>query len=161
MNMLKSMKFFAFLLVAFFITASAQAQSDQGPSKKDRTAGAQQKSREHHSKWQDELNLTPEQKAKIKAADDDYNAKSKASREAKRNDMDKLRAERDRAHRSVLTPEQAKKYDEIKARKAAKKEDKQMRKQTAKPGKGKGRGKEKEQGEGRQEHKGTEKSSGQ
>lgn len=145
MKMHKSMRLFALLLSALFFTAATQAQAQSGPTKKDRTAGTKQKQDRHEAGWQDELKLTPEQKAKVKAADDEYRTKSKASRDANRNDMDQLREERKRAHRSVLSREQSKKYDEIMTRKEAKKGEKHAKKHSKKTDKMKG--KKKERGE--------------
>lgn len=146
MKMHNSMKFFAFLLATLFITSATQAQSDPaGPAKKDRTEGAKQKQVQRQENWQDELKLTPEQKAKIKVADDDFRTKSKASKEANRKDMEQLREERKRAHKAALSQEQAAKYDEIMSRKAAKKGDKQVRKHPKKAGKEKSKDQERSQ----------------
>ena len=112
------------MLFALFFTVAAHAQSDPAPKSKDRMAGKEAKQQKHEDKWEDELKLTPEQKAKFKAADDDYKKKSKSVREDNREDIKRLRDERKRAHKAALTPEQAAKYDEISARKEAKKADK-------------------------------------
>lgn len=124
MKMYKSIRMFPVMLFAMFFTVAAQAQSDPAPKSKDRMAGKEAKQQKHEDKWADELKLTPEQKSKFKAADDDYMKKSKSVRENNREDIKRLRDERQRAHKSALTPEQAAKYDEIIARKEAKKAEK-------------------------------------
>ena len=74
---------------------------------------------------EDELNLTQKQREQFKKADEDYKIKSKATKDAKKQDMSQLREERKRAQRAVLNADQAAKYDEITARKEAKKSQKQ------------------------------------
>ena len=124
MKMYKSIRMFPVMLFAMFFTVAVQAQSDPAPKSKDRMAGKEAKQQKHQDKWEDELKLTPEQKAKFKSADDDYMKKSKSIREDKHEDIKRLRDERQRAHKSALTPEQSAKYDEIMARKEAKKAEK-------------------------------------
>lgn len=75
-----------------------------------------------------DLNLTPEQKAQLKKIDEEFKAKHKANKAAKKEEAAKIREERIKAHKSVLTPEQAAKYDEILAKKKAKREEKKQKK---------------------------------
>jgi len=78
------------------------------------------------------LNLTPEQKVAFKKANKEYKAKSKAVKNAKKEELQKLRQERIRAHKATLTPEQLKKYDEMLAKKEAKRKEKAAKKQQQK-----------------------------
>ena len=128
MKMNKSIKSLSVLLFALFFVAAAQAQSDPAPSKKGKTAGTEMKSKKKADAMEDELKLTPEQKAQFKKADDNFKAKSKATRSAKKEDMEQLREERKRAHKAALNADQAAKYDEIMARKEAKKAQKDHQK---------------------------------
>jgi Spy/CpxP family protein refolding chaperone len=137
MKMHKSIQLFPVLLFALFITATAHAQSDPAPTQnKDRMSGTQAKPpKQKGEKMEDELKLTPEQKAKFKAADDDFAKKSKSVREDNRDEMKRLRDERQRAHKAALTAEHSAKYDEIQARKAAKKGEKHKHPQKGDKGK--------------------------
>ena len=76
------------------------------------------------------LNLTPEQKAAFKKANQDYKAKSKAAKNAKKEEMQRLRQERINAHKATLTPDQLKRYDEMIAMKEAKRKEKQAQRQS-------------------------------
>lgn len=130
MKLYKSIKSLSVLLFAlFFAAATAQAQRETAPAKKDRTTGAEMKAKKPaRPSMEDELNLSPDQRAQFKKADEQYKAKSKASKDAKKQDMAQLRDERKRAHKAALNAEQAAKYDEIMARKEAKRADKQHHK---------------------------------
>lgn len=148
MKMHMSIRLFPVLLFVLFLTATAQAQSDPNPApqNKERMAGTQAKPKKHDLKLEDELKLTPEQRAKFKAADDDFRTKSKSTRQENREEIKRLRDDQRRAHKAALTSEQAAKYDEIMARRDAKKAQKPHR-----PKKGdmkKGRSGESHEGEG-------------
>ena len=81
----KSIKSLSVLLFAlFFAAATAQAQRETAPAKKDRTTGTEMKSKKKAESMEDELKLTPEQKAQFKKADDNYKAKSKAAKSARK-----------------------------------------------------------------------------
>jgi len=137
MKMNKSIKSISVLLFAlFFAAATAQAQRETAPAKKDRTAGAEMKAKKPaRPSMEDELNLSPDQRAQFKKADEQYKAKSKASKDAKKQDMAQLRDERKRAHKAALNADQAAKYDEIMTRKETKKAQKQYKKHPKKTGK--------------------------
>ncbi len=133
MKLNKSIKSLSVLLFAlFFAAATAQAQRETAPAKKDRTTGAEMKSKKKAESMEDELKLTPEQKAKFKKADDEYKAKSKAAKSARKEDMAQMREERKRAHKAALNADQAARYDEIMARKEAKEAQKQYKKSSKK-----------------------------
>ncbi len=76
-----------------------------------------------------ELNLTAEQKDKIAAIFKENAAKVKAVMDKAKKDMNSIRDTGDKKFKAVLTPEQAKKHDEMKAEMQKKME----------AGKGKGR----------------------
>lgn len=120
----------ALVAVLAIITCSfAQAQSQKAPAKVEKTEIEKtQRRQKHDEKWAKDLNLTPEQQAQFKKIDDDHAAKAKAARSAKKEEAEKLRAERIAAHKAVLTKEQAAKYDEIQAKKAAKREGRHAKK---------------------------------
>ena len=82
-----------------------------------------------------ELNLTEEQKAKFKKADEDYAAQRRANKAATKEDNEALRQARIKAHREALNADQLKKYDEMLARKEARRaahEQKKAEMKTAK-----------------------------
>ena len=83
-----------------------------------------------------DLNLNETQKEKFKQIDEAYKAKMKAAHANKKADMDKMRAERQAAHKSVLTQEQARKYDEKIAAREAKRAEYKGGKPGGKHGKG-------------------------
>ena len=121
MKMYKSIKSLSVLLFALFFAAAAQAQSGTTPTTRGKDAEKEMKAQKKSDSLGDELKLSPEQRAQFKKADDDYRVKSKAAKTAKKEDVNLFRDERKRAHKSVLNAEQSAKYDEIMARKEAKK----------------------------------------
>ena len=121
--------------IAFFSITSLSAQTRPDP-----TAAKQKKSMEgRQAKRQDEvareLELTPEQKRKFEQADKKYDDKIKANRSGRNADMKQLQEERRRAHKALLTREQAAKYDQMIARKDAKRDAQQQKKAGKKQGK--------------------------
>lgn len=129
MKMHMSIRLFPALLFALFLTTTAHAQSDPNPApqNKERMAGKPAKPKKQDLKLEDELKLSPEQRSKFKAADDDYRTKAKSVRQENRDEVKRLRDEQRRAHEAALTPEQSAKYDEIMARRDAKKAEKSHR----------------------------------
>lgn len=71
------------------------------------------------------LNLSKEQNEQFKKIDYDYHAKAKAVKEAKKAELNRIREERNAAHKAILNAEQARKYDEVMAKRQ---EEKQARK---------------------------------
>jgi penicillin-binding protein 2A len=120
-------------IIAFFTVVSLNAQSDPAtisakkgkPAPNSRVEPTEASEDEAMSK---DLKLTPAQKAEFKKANENYKNQAKANRTAKKEDQQRLREERMRAHKAVLTPEQAKKYDEMMAKREAKHEGKKARK---------------------------------
>lgn len=120
---------FKSLFVALLAATSLHAQTGQPPAPaKDASVTPAERRQKHSDQLATELNLTPEQKAQFKKFDEEYAAKSKAMRAAQKEEATKLRAEKISAHKSVLTKEQAAKYDEIEAKKKAKHADKMKKK---------------------------------
>ncbi len=86
------------------------------------------------------LNLSKEQHEQFKKIGQESHAKAKAVKAAKREELNKIREERMAAQRAILSAEQARKYDELmakrqaekEARKAAKKEERKMEKKATK-----------------------------
>lgn len=111
-------------LVACFAAASLNAQTQPPPAAKPVKVAPAERHQKHSDEVAKDLNLTPEQKAQFQKIDEDYKAKSKAARTARKEEGAKLREEKIKAHKAVLTPEQAAKYDEIMAKKKAKHEHK-------------------------------------
>jgi protein CpxP len=117
------------LFVALLAATSLQAQTEQPPAPaKDAKVTPAERQQKHSDQIATELNLTTEQKAQFKKFDEEYAAKSKAMRTAQKEEATKLRAEKISAHKSVLTKEQAAKYDEIQAKKKARHADKMKKK---------------------------------
>lgn len=137
-------------LVATFATLSLHAQTEAAPVKAPKPAPRAEQPKEGGENLAKELNLTEEQKAQFKKADDDFAAKRKAAKSDKSADMKALREERMKAHKAALTPEQAKKYDEIQAKKEAKRAEMKQRKMEGKEGR-------KEMKEGKKEEKAAKK----
>jgi hypothetical protein len=69
-----------------------------------------------------ELNLTNEQKEAFRKIDQDTKTKQREIKKARREELEKVRADRHAAHKALLNAEQAEKYDEIIAQKKARKE---------------------------------------
>ena len=134
------------LALAVFASAQLQAQTEpQKPARPVQPQNVEARQQAGEDEMTRELNLTEEQKAAFKKANDEYRAKSKGIKADQREEMQKLRAERSKAHKAALTAEQAKKYDEIMAKREARKAEqagKQGNKNNGKPAKkqgGKGR----------------------
>lgn len=126
------------ILVAFLITFTLNAQSDPAAASKMKpmTQDAIEASDDvTDSEYSNDLKLTPEQKAAFKKANKEYKAKSKAVKNARKEDLQKLRQERIRAHKATLSPDQLKKYDEMLAKKDAKRKERAAKKQEQKAAK--------------------------
>lgn len=121
------------LFAALLLTGSLlSAQNTTTPIKSGRPAPkTEQSTSNEDDKMEKELGLNEDQKAKFKQANKEYKDKMKAAKADKKADLKKIREERKMAHKAVLTAEQSKKYDEMMAKKEAKK------------AKGKGKGKQK------------------
>lgn len=134
------------LALAVFASAQLHAQTEpQKPARPVPPQNVEARQQAGEDEMTRELNLTEEQKAAFKKANDEYRAKSKDLKADQREEMQKLRAERSKAHKAALNAEQAKKYDEIMAKREARKAEqagKQGNKNNGKPAKkqgGKGR----------------------
>ncbi len=125
-------------LMALFLTFALQAQKDPSNSRtsKPLSQDAIEASDDvKDSEYSKDLNLTADQKAAFKKANQEYKTKAKAAKNAKKEEMQRLREERIRAHKATLSPEQLKKYDEMLAKKEAKRKEKQAQKQQQKAAK--------------------------
>ena len=125
-----SIKTLSVVILALFLAISVNAQQDPGakpakPLSQDAIESSDDVTEAEYSKA---LKLTPEQKAAFKKANQEYKTKSKAAKNAKKEEMQMLRAERIRAHKATLKPEQLKQYDEMLAKKEAKRKEKQAQK---------------------------------
>jgi Spy/CpxP family protein refolding chaperone len=126
------MKLFSFFksvaTVVLAVFASAQLHAQTEPQKPVRPAQPQNVEARQQAGEEElarELNLTEDQKAAFKKANEEYRAKSKGLKEDQRDEMQKLRAERLKAHKAALNADQAKKYDEIIARRETRKAEQQ------------------------------------
>lgn len=121
---------------AFFATfsLSAQTQANPAPRPKMSHEQAQQKRQDAMAR---ELHLTAEQKEKFEDTDRKYDERERAARSSRKEDMDNIHQERMRAHKALLTREQAIKYDQMMARKQEKHEAHAQKKGEKKPKKGK------------------------
>ncbi len=106
-------------LAAFLSVAALHAQSDTAPAGDAKMTAKKQ----HGDQLARDLNLSEEQKAKFRKIDEEYAAKARERRAARKEESAKMREERIKAHKAVLTPDQAAKYDKIVAKKQAKKEN--------------------------------------
>lgn len=113
-------------ILALFTVATLSAQTGKSKAApKQKVEASEAKEDEQMTK---DLKLTPTQKAEFKKADDAFKAKAKAARNANKEEMEKMREERIRAHKAVLTPEQAKRYDETLAKREARRQEKHTQK---------------------------------
>ncbi|HND89212.1 MAG TPA: hypothetical protein PK971_12835 [Saprospiraceae bacterium] len=135
-------RIFAKSLLATFLLAfslvSVQAQSDAAPTKKAKPAASAQRGQKPETDDDDyskDLNLTEEQKAKFKAIDDEYKAKRKAAKTASKEEVEAMRQARIKAHKEALNAEQLKRYDDMQARKEARRAAKAQQKAEMKSGK--------------------------
>ena len=147
------MKLFAFLksasaiLLTILVSAQLHAQTgQQKPARPAQPQNAEARQQTGEDEMARELNLNDDQKAAFKKANEEYRAKSKDLKEDQREEMQKLRAERSKAHKAALNAEQAKKYDEIMAKREARKAEQKA----GKPGeKNNGKSGKKQGGKGR------------
>lgn len=127
-------KSLAIAMVTLFSFSTMQAQ-EAAPVKQVKPA-SQERLEAQEAKAGDDLDqalkLTPEQKVAFKKADDAYKSKAAAAKDAKKEDQQRLREERIRAKKAVLTPEQTKKYDEILAQREARRNQKKGEKSASK-----------------------------
>jgi hypothetical protein len=119
-------KSLALAVFTLFSLSAIQAQ-EAAPVKKVKPASKERLEAQEAKAGDDldqELKLTPDQKAAFKKADDAYKSKAAASKDTKKEEQQRLREERIRAKKAVLTPEQTKKYDEILAQREARRNQK-------------------------------------
>jgi Spy/CpxP family protein refolding chaperone len=115
--------FFAFLST----TLSAQETPERGhrpPPPPESKEQMDKRDAEESDQMSKDLNLTPEQKAQIKKIDQDFKAKKIEEKNGRHEAHQQARAERIKAQKAVMTPEQAAKYDKILAEREAKHKEK-------------------------------------
>lgn len=113
-----------FSLFAAFVLFSSLLNAQNAPADKSRVVNPKTESRYGQSD-QDlakELNLSKEQDEQFQKINRDYKAKSKAAHDARKQESKKMRDERSAAHKAILNAEQARKYDEVMAKRHEKKE---------------------------------------
>ncbi len=115
-------------LVAFFSTFSLSAQTRPAPGKAKPTMTQEQREQKRNDEMARELELTPDQKTKFEQTNRAYNEKMKAKRTASREELQQMREERQRAHKALLTREQAAKYDQMQAKKEMKQDGRKYKK---------------------------------
>lgn len=122
MKFLSCLKSSLAVALAVFVSAQLHAQTEpQKPVRPAQPRDVEARQQAGEDEMARELNLTEEQKAEFKKANEAYRAKAKGLREDQREEMQKLRTERSKAHKAALNAEQAKKYDEMMARREARK----------------------------------------
>jgi Spy/CpxP family protein refolding chaperone len=145
-NMHKIKIIFTALFLALFTLAGNTLLAQDGPPPKGDKgqrpppppeSQAQMEKREaaETDEMSKELNLTPEQKAQIKKIDQDFKAKRKVEKNERREAHGQARAERVKAHKAVMTPEQSAKYDQVLAKREAKHKEKMDARQKEKSAK--------------------------
>jgi Spy/CpxP family protein refolding chaperone len=134
---------FAFL---FLFGTILNAQTDPKKQKEGRPAPtgttAERPANSGDDDLANELNLSPEQKAQFKKINEEYKAKAKAQRSQSKEEMQKMRAERHAAHKALLNEEQARKYDEILAKRQERAKAKQQERKAHRKEGGRQRGKQ-------------------
>lgn len=114
-------KFLAVVIVGIFVMGSglALAKDMQGECKVAPDKKMEQKKKNWQTKRLErmakELSLTTEQKDKVAAIFKENDAKAKAVMDKAKEEMNAIRDTGDKQVKAVLTPEQVKKYDEMKA----------------------------------------------
>ncbi|WP_312825065.1 Spy/CpxP family protein refolding chaperone [Epilithonimonas sp.] len=103
----------AFLGLGVFGFAQTTAKADHS-----------QKKAEHLQKLKQELNLTDAQVAQLKALHESKAAERKAEMTAKKEDRMQKMKENEAEMQKILTPEQYKKFQELKAKKMAERKEK-------------------------------------
>ncbi len=96
-----------------------------------RTVDFQQKKAERLQKMKQELNLTDAQVAQIKALHESKAAERKQEMTSKKEDRIKMMKENDAEMQKILTPDQYKKFQEIKAKKMAERKEQFQKRKTA------------------------------
>ena len=143
MNIIAKSGIFAIMML---FASLLNAQSEAAPVKKERgstpttTPTTQKRPSDEvgeEDKLSKELNLSTAQNDAFKKVSKEYKEKMKAAKGDKKADMKKLREERKAAHRAILNDEQARKFDEIMAKrdadKKAKKDGRKPKKDGSKP----------------------------
>ncbi|MPS73504.1 MAG: hypothetical protein E2590_10205 [Chryseobacterium sp.] len=97
----------------------------------DRKANFEQKKAEHLQKMKQELNLTDAQVAQIKALHESKAAERKQEMTAKKGDRMQKMKENEAEMQKILTPEQFKKFQELKAKKMAERKEKFQERKSA------------------------------
>lgn len=122
MKLLPFFKSVATVVLAVCATAQLHAQTEpQKPVRPAQPQNVEARQQAGEDEMARELNLTEDQKAAFKKANEEYRAKSKGLKEDQREEMQKLRAERSKAHKAALNADQIKKYDEMAAMRNARK----------------------------------------
>jgi len=134
---------FAFL---FLFASLINAQTEPAKQREGRQAPADKTmarpDNSEDDKLATELSLSPEQKAQFRKINEEYKAKAKAQRSESKEEMQKMRAERQAAHKAVLNAEQARKYDEMIAKRQEKAQSNHKARKEQRKGGGKPRGKQ-------------------
>jgi periplasmic protein CpxP/Spy len=99
----------------------------------DRKADFEQKKAERMQKMKQELNLTDAQVAQIKALHEQKAAERKQDMAAKREDRMKMMKDNEAEMQKILTPDQFKKFQEMKAKRMAEKRDHFQKRSAASP----------------------------
>lgn len=126
-------------LLALLSFVTLNAQTEKPSPSKDARANMAERRQSNADELAKELNLSDEQKAKLNKIDEDFAAKAKASREARKENAQQLREERIKAYKSVMTPEQAAKYDEYREKKKAEHKQKSQQRQEKRANKPRGK----------------------
>ncbi len=106
--------------VAILSSLSAYAQTTQAAPTPKPKMTHEERQQKRYDQVAHELNLTPEQRTKFEQTDRSYDEKMRDKRTASKEEMGKMREERMKAQRSVLTKEQAVKYDQMQAKRQEK-----------------------------------------
>jgi Spy/CpxP family protein refolding chaperone len=117
--MIKQLKWIAGLVI---LTLSATLQAQTKPAALQTPEKPALESKQDRIDLGQELNLTNEQKEALRKIDQDTKTKQREIKKARREELEKVRADRHAAHKALLNAEQAEKYDEIIAQKKARKE---------------------------------------
>ena len=144
MNIIAKSGIFAIMML---FASLLNAQSETTPSKKERggtptttpaTAPTQKRPSGEvgeDDKLSEELNLSKEQKEAFKKVNKEHKEKMKAAKKDKKADMKKLRDEHKAAQKALLNDEQARKFDEITAKRQENKKYKKDGKKQKQDGK--------------------------
>ena len=111
------LKSLSMAMLTLFVASTLSAQVEPVPAPKVKQDKVVDYYDQHGDELVAQLNLTEDQKGKFIQIDEQYAIRIKTAVDAKKGEEYQLRADKLKAKRGLLTPEQVTRYDEIMAKK--------------------------------------------